>query len=88
MAKTMARIEDSVVVNMEWCSSDEPQTETLIDVFDRPVGIGDTYDGTDFYRDGVKVLTPLETAQAEIEDMRAALAMLGVTEDVEVKTDV
>lgn len=79
MAKNMARINDGLVVNIEWCSDKQAQTDTLINLSDRPVAIGDTYDGSDFYRDGEKVLTPLEAAQAEIEDMRNALAELGVT---------
>ena len=81
MAKNMARIENGLVVNIEWCSDKQAQTETLINLADRPVAIGDTYDGSDFYRDGEKVLTSLEQAQAEIEDMKAALALLGVTDD-------
>lgn len=78
MAKNMARISEDLVVNVEWCSDKQAQTDTLINLSDRPVAIGDTYDGADFYRDGEKVLTPLEAAQAEIEDMKAALAELGV----------
>ena len=78
MAKNMARIENGLVVNIEWCPDRQAQTESLISLADRPVAIGDTYDGTDFYRDGEKVLTPLEQAQAEIADMKTALNELGV----------
>ena len=84
MAKTMARIESGVVVNMLWCSDRELQTETLIEISDRPVGIGDTYDGSNFYRDGVEILKPLEEAQKQIAEYEAALSeietALGVTE--------
>ena len=45
---------------------------------DRPVGIGDTYAGGKFYRDGVEVLTPMEQAQEEIDEYKAALNELGV----------
>ena len=62
MAKSMARIENGVVANMLWCSDSEPETETLIDLADRPVAIGDAYSGGKFYRDGEEVLTPLEEA--------------------------
>ena len=62
MAKTMARIENGVVANLLWCSDREPQTDTLIAVADRPVGIGDTYDGSDFYRDGERILSAKEQA--------------------------
>lgn len=76
MAKSMARIENGVIVNMEWCSDTQPQTDTLIDPGDRPVGIGDTYADGQFYRDGVRILTPLEEALAKIrqlEDENASL---------------
>lgn len=66
MAKTMARIENGVVVNMLWCSDREPQTETLIEISDRPVGIGDTADGSNFYRDGEHILSAREQAAQEI----------------------
>lgn len=83
MAKTMAQIENGVVVNMLWCSDREVQTDTLIDIADRPVGIGDTYDGSDFCRDGEKVLTPVEQLQKENAEYETALseieAALGVT---------
>lgn len=44
---------------------------------DRPVGIGDTYSESKFWRDGVEVLT----AQEEIEQYKAALQTLGVVTD-------
>lgn len=62
MAKSMAKIENGVVVNMMWCSDRALETETLIDTADRPVGIGDTYTEGKFYKDGAEVLTPLEEA--------------------------
>lgn len=49
---------------------------------DRPVGIGDTYDGEKFYRDGVEVLTETERLQAENEIYKAALNTLGVQTEV------
>lgn len=45
---------------------------------DRPVGIGDAYADGKFYRDGVEVLTPMEQAQAEMAEYKAALHELGV----------
>lgn len=71
MAKNMARIAAGVVVNIEWCSDRQATTEALIDLGDRPVAIGDTFDGSDFYRAGEKVLTPLEAAQARIAELEA-----------------
>ena len=71
MAKSMARIENGLVVNIEWCSDKQAQTETLINLADRPVAIGDTYDGSDFYRDGEKVLTPIEKLELELNEYKS-----------------
>ena len=74
-----ALIENGVVTNIIWLHPhNESEFPSAIPLNDRPVGIGDTYDGSDFYRDGEKVLTPLEQAQTEIEDMKTALNELGV----------
>lgn len=51
---------------------------TAVKLGDRPVGIGDTYADGKFYRDGVEVLTPMEQAQAEMTEYKAALQTLGV----------
>lgn len=80
MAKTMAVITQGLVTNMIWCSGDAPETDTRKDPGGRPVGIGDTYSGGKWYRDGDEILTPLEQAQkllaelqAQNSDMQAAL---------------
>ena len=41
-----------------------------------PVGIGDTWDGQDFYRDGEKVVSPLTAARQEVQTMQGELPML------------
>lgn len=79
-----AMVADGVVTNVialnDRNASDFP---SAVKLGDRPVGIGDTYTGGKFYRDGVEVLTPLEAAQAEIETYKSALTELGVeTEEV------
>lgn len=51
---------------------------------DLPVAVGDTYDGEHFFRDGVQVLSALEQAQKDAEDMAAALELLGVGNNTEV----
>ena len=81
MAKNMARIEDGVIVGVEWCSDRTVDTETLVSVYDRPVTVGDTYDGQDFYRNGEKILTPLEQAEKRNEELESALAIIGLTLD-------
>ena len=78
-----ALIEHGVVANLIWLhpmnAEDFPAAVPLGEL---PVAMGDTYDGTDFYREGVKVELPSDTA--EMDDMRSALALLGVTEETEV----
>ena len=65
MAKTMALIENGVVSNILWCSDKTQQTNSWIDLVDRPVSIGDIYNDGKFYRKGIEVLTPLEVALNE-----------------------
>lgn len=61
MAKNMAKLDDNfVVINIEWCSDKTVETNTLVNMNDYPVTIGDTYEGGLFYRNGERVLTPLE----------------------------
>jgi len=75
-----ALIENGVVVNLirllEWNSADFPDA---VPVGDLSVAIGDTYEDGAFYHDGARVRSALEIAQAEAEDMRAALELLGVS---------
>ena len=79
MAKSMAQIVNGRVANMLWYSENTQSNDNLIDVGDRPVGIGDTYVDGKFYRNGAEVLTELEALRAELADARAALEMLGVS---------
>lgn len=73
MAKSMALIENGTVTNMLWCSGSQPETDTIINPADRPVGIGDTYSNGKFYRDGVEILTPLEEALKKNTEYESAL---------------
>ena len=74
MAKSMALIENGTIVNMLWCSDSQPETDTLKSPGERPVGIGDTYSGGKFYRDGVEILTPLEEALKKNAEYESALS--------------
>ena len=80
-----AVVENGTVTNIIWLypanASDFP---SAVPCGDLPVAIGDTYDGEHFYRAGERVLTALEQAQKDAEDMQAALALLGVENDAEV----
>ena len=77
-----ALIENGVVTNVIWLhpknAADFPNAVALNDI---PATMGDTYENGVFYRNGERVLTAAELAQAEMDDMRAALALLGVTMD-------
>ena len=70
MAKTMAVIDDGTVTNIIWCSDYTPETDTRKDPGGRAVGIGDTYSDGKWYRNGIEILTPLEEAQKEIENLQ------------------
>lgn len=78
-----ALVENGVVTNIIWLypanASDFP---SAVPCGDLPVAIGDTYDGEHFFRDGVQVLSALEQAQKDAEDMQAALELLGVNSEV------
>ena len=80
-----AVVENGTVTNIIWLypanASDFP---SAVPCGDLPVAIGDTYDGEHFYRGGERVLTAIEQAQKDAEDMQAALALLGVGNNTEV----
>ena len=81
-----AWIENGVVTNLIWLypanAADFPNAVPMGDI---PAAIGDTWDGAQFLRDGQPVLTASQQAAADAQDMRAALALLGVTEESEVQ---
>lgn len=74
-----ALIENDIVTNIIWLypgnASDFPNA---VPCGDYPVAIGDTYTDGVFYRDGERLLTPVEQAQEENADMQEALNLLGV----------
>lgn len=79
-----AVVKDNVVINIieideKNVSGYETLTETAL--FDaNPLGLtmGDTYDGADFYRDGVKLPIVVENTEPDAATMEAALNELGV----------
>lgn len=62
MAKNMAKLDNNIVINIEWCSDNTPESNVFVNIGDFPVSIGDTYDNGYFYRNGERVLTTLEYA--------------------------
>lgn len=80
-----ALVENGVVTNvMVLYPPNAAEFEGAVPCGDLPVAIGDTYDGEHFYRGGERVLTALEQAQKDAEDMAAALELLGVGNNTEV----
>lgn len=80
-----ALVENGVVTNvMVLYPPNAAEFEGAVPCGEIPVAIGDTYDGSDFYRVGERVLTALEQAQKDAEDMAAALELLGVGNNTEV----
>lgn len=80
-----ALVENGVVTNIIWLySANAEDFPSAVPCGDVPAAIGDTYDGEHFYRAGERVLSPMEQAQKDAEDMQAALELLGVENDAEV----
>lgn len=73
MAKNMARLEDGVVVNLEWCSDSEPETAELREYEGYAIRIGDSWEDRKWMRDGAAVLTEAQIA-AQVAEERAAAA--------------
>lgn len=76
MAKSMARIENGVVINIEWCSDEIVENEYLIDIADRPVNIGNAYIDGKFYDNGIEVLTERESLYKKLAEYEEELAAL------------
>lgn len=77
-----AIVENGIVTNIIWLhpmnAADFPAAVPMGDV---PAGIGDTWDGAHFYRDGKRVLTQLDQQKAEADATIAELdaALLDIT---------
>lgn len=76
MAKSMARIEDGIVINIEWCSEETIPTESLIDIEDRIINIGNTYINGKFYDNDVEILSEKEGLYKLINEYEDELAAL------------
>ena len=76
MAKNMALLEQGAVINLLWCSDQEPETERLVDCGERPVCLGDSYTNGKFYRDGQAVLSEAEALRAQNAQLLDAMAQM------------
>lgn len=74
MAKSMARIEDRTVINVEWCSDRTSETDTLKNTEDRLIEVGDTYADGHYYRNGDMIMS---TAEKLADAEQALVIMLG-----------
>lgn len=80
-----AIVENGTVMNIIWLYPGNAEDfQSAVPCGDLPVAIGDTWDGDHFYRDGARVLSPMEQARKDAEDMQAALELLGVGNNTEV----
>lgn len=79
MAKTMARIENDVVVNLEWVNDDVQVTDELKDIYDLQVEVGDVYNEGTFYRNGIEVLTYRQQVQNALSNYDNALTEIEET---------
>lgn len=74
-----AVIEDGVVVNVIILYPGGAKSfPDAVPCGEVPVAIDDTWDGEHFYREGARVLSFVEEARKDAEDMEAALRLLGV----------
>lgn len=72
-----ALIDNGIVVNVIWLHPDNAyEFPNAVPLNDLPAGIGDTYDGEYFMRNGKRVLTFVEEAQNIITELDIALLEL------------
>lgn len=68
-----ALIENGIVTNIIWLyPGNAKDFPSAVPMNDRPVAIGDMWDGTDFYRNGEKVLTKVEMVALEAKKAEEA----------------
>lgn len=73
MGKSMARIQNGIVTNIEWVDDRTVETDTLKNIYGLRIRIGDTYSGRHFYRDGKRIPSFRERLQDTIIDYDNAL---------------
>ena len=72
-----ALVENGVVTNvMVLYPPNAEEFEGAVPCGDLPVAVGDTYDGSDFYRGGEKLDSPLALAQQEAKALKEDIPML------------
>lgn len=79
MGKSMARIQNGVVTNIEWVGDNTVETEKLKNIYDLHVRIGDTYSNCRFYREGKRILSFRERVRNMVIAYEAALTEIEST---------
>ena len=82
MPKTMARIKDGVVSNLVWVDDSILETSELKNTYNLPVEIGDVYDGTAFYNNGIKRLSHRKQMQNLLSSYNTELTEIAKLLDV------
>lgn len=68
-----AVIENGAVANIIWLNpANAHEFPGVVPIGDAPAGIGDTFDGECFYRDGERVRTYAEVAYHELDEAMTA----------------
>lgn len=79
-----AIIVGGIVENVIWLSpANAADFPDAIATGNIPVAIGDKYEDGKFYRDGEELVSDADRYKNDLADMRAALAVLGVTNETE-----
>lgn len=77
-----ALIENGIVTNLIYLHPDNGDDfPDAVAIEDLPVAIGDTYADNVFYHEGVHVLSAVDVAKLDSDDMQSALNLLGVNAD-------
>ena len=80
-----ALVENGIVTNViVMYPPSAAEFKDVVPCGDLPVAIGDTYVDGKFYRDGKLLKSHLDVAIENMEDMQAALVLLGIENDTEV----
>lgn len=73
MGKTMARIENNIVTNLEWVNDNIMATNDLKNVYDLQIRIGDVYRDGAFYRDNIQIVPYRQQLRDALANSEAAL---------------
>lgn len=73
MAKTMARLKDGIVVNLECFDDSTKESDELRHIHDLHIVVGDKYVNGKFYRDNAEIVPYRKQIRNMVKDYDAAL---------------